>query len=165
MLCVPFTVRHDAFALAVERVVESLPEVRKPDSCSCVVNPFAQSGLSGAMLCQEMTKKHFEEGQRTNTWTDRIKTHPWGPRTPRSSALRNPQGVSGSSPPSGSPIVGSRASSYRSYCSQLAFLQGALPRAATAVDAFYVKLADEDAYLSCSMTIKANSKTVKNVSD
>ena len=57
--------------------------------------------------------------------------------------------------------MGSRASPYRRYCGQHAFVQ---PLAATAVDASDVKVSDEDAYLSRNMTNRANNGVVKELS-
>ena len=99
--------------------------------------------------------------------------HPWEP--PGSSALRNPlpkrpcvgeerRAGLGQALPTGSPIVGSRASPYRRYCGQLTYLQGAVPLAAT-VDASNVKVSDEDAYLCRNMTFKANNRIVKELSE
>ena len=53
----------------------------------------------------------------------------------------------------------------RGYCGQHTFVQGAVPLAATADDAYFVKLSDEDVYLFPNMTIKANSNTAKDLSE
>ena len=63
--------------------------------------------------------------------------------------------------PTGSPVMGSGASSYRWCCGQHTFVQGAPPHAATADDVSDAKVSDEKDYLSRDMTFKANNKNVK----
>ena len=104
--------------------------------------------------------RHAQEGQ----W-------PWGHGTPGSSALQNPHPKSpcveeerraglGQTLSTGSPIEGSREPK-RSYCGQHTFVQGAVPRAATADDSDSVKVSDGDGFLSRNVTIEANNKIVK----
>ena len=66
--------------------------------------------------------------------------------------------------PSGSPIVGSRASPYRRYCGQHTYVQSPVSLTTTADDACNVKVSNEDACLFRCMTIKANHKALKELS-